>query len=147
MHPQQIKINIYFTLYQKLVQRIFHPKPCSSVSFNVNPIEISCSQTDETITHKEEIQLVESQEISEVESNLSVSDIDPFETMYGEMDEDSFLRIMEGNDWTYSPLFSDKEFLNDVWHKYTCTETCACHLEHKAWMRVSWDRYSEYQRN
>ena len=29
--------------------------------------------------------------ISEVESeNLSESDIDPFETMYGEMDEDSF---------------------------------------------------------
>ena len=33
--------------------------------------------------------------------------------------------MMEGNDWTYSPLFSDKEFLNDDWHKYTCTETCA----------------------
>ena len=33
--------------------------------------------------------------------------------------------MMEGNDWTYSPLFSDKEFLNEVWHKYTCTETCA----------------------
>ena len=33
--------------------------------------------------------------------------------------------MMEGNDWTYSPLFSDKEFLNDSWHKYTCTETCA----------------------
>ena len=49
----------------------------------------------------------------------------PFQTMYGEMDEDSFYRMMEGNDWTYSPLFSDKEFLNDGWHKYTCTETCA----------------------
>ena len=68
---------------------------------------------------------MELQEISEVESNLSESDIDPFETMYGEMDEDSFHRMMEGNDWTYSPLFSDKEFLNDGWHKYTCTETCA----------------------
>ena len=34
---------------------------------------------------------MESQGISEVESvNLSESDIDPFETMYGEMDEDSF---------------------------------------------------------
>ena len=32
-----------------------------------------------------------SQDISEVESdNLSESDIDPFETIYGEMDEDSF---------------------------------------------------------
>ena len=31
---------------------------------------------------------------------------------------------MEGNGWTYSPLFSDKEFLNEDWHKYTCTETC-----------------------
>ena len=33
--------------------------------------------------------------------------------------------MMEGNDWIYSPLFSDKEFLNDGWHKYTCTEACA----------------------
>ena len=24
--------------------------------------------------------------------------------------------MMEGNDWTYSPLFSDKEFLNEDWH-------------------------------
>ena len=62
---------------------------------------------------------MESQEISEVESNLSESDIDLFETMYGEMDEDSFHRMMEGNDWTYLPLFSDKEFLNDGWQKYT----------------------------
>ena len=68
---------------------------------------------------------MESQEISEVESNLSDSDIDPFETMYGEMDEDSFHRMMEDYDWTYSPLFSDKEFQNDGWHKYTSTETCA----------------------
>ena len=44
---------------------------------------------------------------------MSESDIDPFETMYGDMDEDSFHQMMEGNDWTYSPLFSDKEFLNE----------------------------------
>ena len=31
----------------------------------------------------------------------------------------------EGNDWTCSPLFSDKEILNDDWYKCTCTETCA----------------------
>ena len=63
---------------------------------------------------------------SEVESeNLSESDVDPFETMYGKMDEDSFHQMMEGNDWTYSPLFSDKEFLNEDWHKYTCVESCA----------------------
>ena len=69
---------------------------------------------------------MELQEISEAESiTISESDIDPFETMYGEMDEESFHRMMEGNDWTHSPLFSDKEFQNDGWHKYTCTETCA----------------------
>ena len=69
---------------------------------------------------------MESLSTSEVESdNLSESDIDPFETMYGEMDEDSFHQMMEGNDWTYYPLFSDKEFLNEDWHKYTCTESCA----------------------
>ena len=32
---------------------------------------------------------------------------------------------MEGNVWTYTPLFSAKEFLNKDWHKYTCTETHA----------------------
>ena len=32
---------------------------------------------------------------------------------------------MEGNDWTYSPLFSDKEFLNKDCHRYTCTESGA----------------------
>ena len=32
---------------------------------------------------------------------MSEPDIDPFETMYGEMDEDSFHQMMEGNDWTY----------------------------------------------
>ena len=52
---------------------------------------------------------MELQGISEVESdNLSESYIDPFETMYGKMNEDSFHRMMEGNDCTYSPLFSDK---------------------------------------
>ena len=33
--------------------------------------------------------------------------------------------MMEGNDQIYAPLFSDKEFLNEDWHKYTCTESCA----------------------
>ena len=67
-----------------------------------------------------------SQKISEVESvQMSESDIYHFDTMYGEMGEDSFHQMMEGNDWTYSPLFSDKEFLNEDWHKYICTETCA----------------------
>ena len=85
------------------------PKPCPSVSFNVNPVEISYSQTNETVTCNKENQLVESQEISEVESDdLCKSDIDPFETMYGDMDEDSFHQMMEGNDWIYYPLFSDK---------------------------------------
>ena len=69
---------------------------------------------------------MESLSNSEVESdNLSESDIDPFETMYGEMNEDSFYQMMEGNDWTYYPLFSDKEVLNEDWHKYTCIESCA----------------------
>ena len=51
----------------------------------------------------------------DVESdNLSESDIDPFETIYGEMDEDSFHHMMEGIDWTYYPLFIDKEFLMKI---------------------------------
>ena len=105
-------------------------------------------QMNETNKNLKEIQHVELGEVSEVESiTISESDIDPFATMYGEMDEECFHKMMEGNDWTYSPLFSDKEFQNDGWHKYTCTETCAAIGKRKAWMRVSWDRYSEYQRN
>ena len=104
------------------------PKPCPSVSFDLNPIEITDASQfgeNEIITCIDQMQPVEIENFSEVESNDSESDIDPFTTMYGDMDEDSFHRMMEGNDWTYSPLFSDKEFLNEDWHKYTCTETCA----------------------
>ena len=104
------------------------PKPCPSVSFDLNPIEITDASQfgeNEMITHTEQMQPVELENFPEVESIDSESDIDPFTTMYGEMDEDSFHCMMEGNDWTYSPLFSDKEFLNEDWHKYTCTETCA----------------------
>ena len=70
------------------------PKPCPSVSFDLNLVEIPDllqSQINETITYNEQIQPVELEEISEVESNASESDIDPFTTMYGEMDEDSFI--------------------------------------------------------
>ena len=107
------------------------PKPCPSVSFSLNPIEIPFSsykdeEEDGICSCEEQTQPAESLSTSEVESdNLSESDIDPFETMYGEMDEDSFHQMMEGNDWTYYPLFSDKEFLNEDWHKYTCIESCA----------------------
>ena len=76
-------------------------KPCPSVSFDLKPVEIfnsSQPQEHETITHNEQIQPVKSENISEVESNESESDIDPFTTMYGDMDEDSFHRMMEGND-------------------------------------------------
>ena len=32
---------------------------------------------------------------------------------------------MEGNDQIHTSLFSDKVFLNEDWHKHTCTESCA----------------------
>ena len=41
---------------------------------------------------KQEIQPVELQEISEVETNLSESDIDHFETISGETDEIVFIK-------------------------------------------------------
>ena len=41
------------------------------------------------------------------------------------MDEDSFHQKMEVNDWTYYSLLSNKEFLNEDWHNYTCIESCA----------------------
>ena len=104
------------------------PKPCPSVSFDLNPIEITDASQfgeNETVTYTEEMQPVELENLPEVGLIDSESDIDPFTTMYCDMDEDSFHCMMEGNDWTYSPLFSDKQFLNEDWHKYTCTETCA----------------------
>ena len=57
--------------------------------------------------------------------NLSESDIGPFDILYGKIDEDNFHQKMEGNDLTYYPLFSDKKFLNEDWHSYTCIESCA----------------------
>ena len=93
---------------------------------DLHDIENSQCKIDETITNIKEIQPVGLDKVSEVESiTISESNIDHFETMYGEMDEESFHRMMERNDWTYSPLFSDKEFQNEDWHKHTCTETCA----------------------
>ena len=77
------------------------PKPCLSVSFDLNPVEISDLPqlyVNETITHNKQIQPVELENISEVESNESESDIDPFTTMYGDMDDDNFHHMMEGND-------------------------------------------------
>ena len=58
-------------------------------SYNV---EKSNCKIDETITNVKEIQPVELEKVSEVESiTTSESNIDPFETMYGEMDEESFI--------------------------------------------------------
>ena len=48
------------------------PKPCQSVSFDLNLVEISDlsqSQINETITPNEQMQPVELEKISEVESN------------------------------------------------------------------------------
>ena len=73
-------------------------KTMSICIFYLNPVEISDlsqSQTNETITHNQQIQHVELEKISEVESSDSESDIDPFTTMYSEMDE---------AEWTMSRL-------------------------------------------
>ena len=45
--------------------------------------------------------------------------------MYEEKNEDSFDQKMEVNDQIHTSLFSDKVFLNEDWHKHTCTESCA----------------------
>ena len=58
-----------------------------------------------------------------IESDIDLVEI--FKTMYEEKNEDSFDQRMEVSDQIYTPLFSDKEFLNEDWHKYTCTESCA----------------------
>ena len=108
------------------------PKPCPSISYNVNPIETFGSQIDETITCNEKVQPVVLQEILEVEYNkLNESDIDPFESdysleiLYGKMDQEGCHIMIEGNDQIDTPFFSDRGFLNEDWNKYTCTESCA----------------------
>ena len=84
-----------------------------------NENTFSCSEQEQT-------QLGELFSSPKFESdNLSESDIGPFDILYGEMDEDNFHQKMEGNDLTYYPLFSDKEFLNEDWHNCTCIESCA----------------------
>ena len=45
--------------------------------------------------------------------------------MYEEKNEDSFEQNMEGINQIQTSLFSDKVFLNEDWHKHTCTESCA----------------------
>ena len=87
------------------------------------------SETEETIACKEKIQPVKLKENTKVESkDLIESDIDLveiFKTMYKGKNEDSFDQKMEGNDQIHTSLFSDKVFLNEDWHKHTCTESCA----------------------
>ena len=66
-------------------------------------VEISSCRINETVTHTKEIQPVELQEGPEVESiTNSKSDVDHFETMGGEINEEHFHRMLEENDWTYS---------------------------------------------
>ena len=105
------------------------PKPCLSVTFNDKPRVKLYSETDEIIACKEKIQLVKSKENTKVESkDLIESDIDLveiFKTVYAEKNEDSFDQKMEGNDQIHTSMFSDKGFLNEDWHKHTCTESCA----------------------
>ena len=105
------------------------PKPCPSVTFNEKPRVNLYSETDETISCKETIQLVKSKENTKVESkDLIESDIDlveNFKTMYEEKNEDSFDQKMEDNDPIHTSLFRDKVFLNEDWHKHTCNESCA----------------------
>ena len=108
------------------------PKPCPSVFYSANPIETFGSQINVTIPCKVKVQPVESQKILEVESNkLKMPDIDPFEddysleTLYGEVDQESYHVMREGNVQIDTSLFSDMGFLNENWNNYTCTESCA----------------------
>ena len=49
---------------------------------------------------------------------------DSFLTIFEEMDDDVFHRMMSVGDWTYSPLFSDDVFENRDWHRYQDVENC-----------------------
>ena len=102
------------------------PKPCPS---DDKPSVHLYSETDDTNACKEKVQLVKSKENTKVESkDLIESDndlVEIFKTMYEEKNEDSFVQKMEDNDQIHTSLFSDKVFLNEDWHKHTCTESCA----------------------
>ena len=104
------------------------PKPCPSVIFNDKSSVHLYSETDDIFACKEKIQPVKLKENTKIESkDLIESDIDLveiFTTMYEE-NEDSFYQKMEGSDQIHTSLFSDKVFLNEDWHKHTCTESCA----------------------
>ena len=62
---------------------------------------------------------------------MNEADIDPFEidysleSLYGKMNQESYHKMIEGNDQIDTPLFNDKGLLNEDWNKYTCTESCA----------------------
>ena len=118
------------------------PKPCPSVSFYLKLDKIEETDLEDSLvetetesfqnensfscSEQEQTQLGELFSSPEVESdNLSESDIRSFDILYGKMDEDSIHQEMEGNDLTYYPLFSDKEFLNEDWQNYTCIESYA----------------------
>ena len=118
------------------------PKPCPSVSFCLKLDTIEETDSEDSLvetetesfqnenifscSEQEQTQLGELFNSPKVESDdLSESDIGPFDILYGEMDEDNFHQEIKGNDLTYYPLFSDKEFLNEDWHSYTCIESCA----------------------
>ena len=118
------------------------PKPYPSASFCLKldtieetDLEYSLVETEtESVqnentfpcSEQEQTQLGELFSRPEVESDdLSELDIDPFDILYGEINEDNFHQEMKGNDWTYYPLFSDKEFLDEDWQNYTCIESCA----------------------
>ena len=118
------------------------PKPCPSVSFCLKLDTIEETDLEDLfvetetesfqikiyfpVVKKNRLNLGNHLLVLKLKSdNLSEFNICPFDILYGEMDEDSFHQEMEGNDLTYYPLFSDKEFLNDDWHNYTCIESCA----------------------
>ena len=74
---------------------------------------------------------MKSQKVSEMESkDLIESAIDLVEIFKNHVlrkNDAGIDQIIVGNDQIDSPLFSDsdKEFLNEDWHNYTCTESCA----------------------
>ena len=64
------------------------PKPCPSVSFDLNPVEITDASQfgeNEITTCIDQMQPVELENFPGVESIDSESDIDPFTTMYGDV--------------------------------------------------------------
>ena len=90
------------------------------IESDIDLVEIFKTMYEEKNAKSKENTKVESKDL--IESDIDLVEI--FKTMYEE-NEDSFDQKIGGSDQIQTSMFSDIVFLNEDWHKHTCTESCA----------------------